>query len=156
MRWSYLTDDSLFKHSMQFLFSRVLRDSSTRIVGPSVRPSVRPSHFTFFFFLRSLASLLLPKWYSDLNYSPCPPARDWGSHVSDLVHSLSDMMLLSADLSPPEVPFSCVFFILFLSSSGNLSWHLLQTGFMSNSKNFDFLSMAMLQVLQAKWPAHLE
>ena len=41
-------------------------------VRPSVRRSVRPSHFTFFGFLRSLASLLLPKWSSDLKYGPCP------------------------------------------------------------------------------------
>ena len=38
-------------------FSRVLRDSTTRFVGPSVGPS----HFTFFGFLWSLASQLLPK-----------------------------------------------------------------------------------------------
>ena len=50
-----------------------------------VRPSVRPSHFTFLGFLRSLASLLLPKRSSDLKYGPCPPARDWGSRVSGLV-----------------------------------------------------------------------
>ena len=55
----------------------------------SVRRSVRPSHFTFFGFLRSMASLLLPKWSSDLKYGPCPPARDWGSRVSGLVLSYS-------------------------------------------------------------------
>ena len=33
------------------LFSRVLRDSTPRFVGPSVRRSVRRSHFTFFAFL---------------------------------------------------------------------------------------------------------
>ena len=38
-------------------FSRVLHDSTPRFVGPSVRPS----RFTFFRFLRSLASLLQPK-----------------------------------------------------------------------------------------------
>ena len=54
-------------------------------VGPLVHPSVRPSHFTFLEFLRSLASLLLPKWWSDLKYGPCPPARDWDSRVSGLV-----------------------------------------------------------------------
>ena len=43
------------------LFSGVLRDSTPRFVGLSVRPSVRPTHFTFFGFLRSLASMLLPK-----------------------------------------------------------------------------------------------
>ena len=52
--------------SIHFFFSRVLRDSTPRFVGPSIGPSVRPSHFTFF--LRSLASLLLPKWSSDLKY----------------------------------------------------------------------------------------
>ena len=53
-------------------------------IHPSVRPSVYPSYY-FFKFLRSLASLLLPKWSSDLKYCPCPPARDWGSRVSGLV-----------------------------------------------------------------------
>ena len=66
-------------------FSRVLRDSTPRFVGRSVRRSVRRSHFTFFGFLRSLASLPLPKWWSDLKYGPCPPARDWGSRVSGLL-----------------------------------------------------------------------
>ena len=32
-----------------------------------------------------LALLLLPKCSTDLNYGPCPPARDWDSRVSDLV-----------------------------------------------------------------------
>ena len=82
------------------IFSRVLRDSTPRFVGPSVRWSVRPSvrrsvgpsvgpsvrHTLLFFgFLRFLALLLLPKWSGDLNYGPCPPARDWGSRVSGLV-----------------------------------------------------------------------
>ena len=48
------------------LFSRVHANLQPALsVGPSVRPSVglsvRPSHFTFFVFLRSMASLLLPK-----------------------------------------------------------------------------------------------
>ena len=30
------------------IFSRVLRDFTPRLVGPSVRRSVRPSHFYFF------------------------------------------------------------------------------------------------------------
>ena len=54
-------------------------------VRRSVRRSVRPPHFTFFGFLRFLALLLLPKWSGLLNYSPCPPARDWGSRISGLV-----------------------------------------------------------------------
>ena len=29
------------------------------------------------------ASLLLPKWSSDLKYGSCPPARDLGTHVCD-------------------------------------------------------------------------
>ena len=41
--------------------------------------------FFFCFFSRSLFSLLLPKWSSDLKYSPCPPTCDWGSRVSGLV-----------------------------------------------------------------------
>ena len=73
------------------IFSHVLRNSTPRFVGPSVGPSVspsigpsvRPSHFTFLRFLWSLATLLLPKWWSDL--CPCPPACDWGSRVSGLV-----------------------------------------------------------------------
>ena len=51
-------------------------------VGTSVGPSVT---LFWFFFLRSLASLLLPKWSSDIKYGPRPPARDWGSRVSGLV-----------------------------------------------------------------------
>ena len=66
-------------------FSPVLRDSTPRFVGPSVRRSVRPSHYTFFGFLGFFASLLLSKWSGDHNYGPCPPARDWGSRVSGLV-----------------------------------------------------------------------
>ena len=53
----------------------------------SVRWSVGPSHFTFLRFLRSLASLLLPKRSGDLKYGPFPSARDWGSRVSGLVPS---------------------------------------------------------------------
>ena len=63
---------------LAFLFSRVPCDSTLCFVGsyvyPSVCLSVRPSHFTFFGFLRFLSSLLLPKWSSDLKYSSCPPA----------------------------------------------------------------------------------
>ena len=79
------------------LFSRVLRDATPRFVGlsvgpsvrPLVRPSVRPSHFTFSALMGVLALLLLPKCSTDLNYDPCPPARDWGSRVSDLVFQLT-------------------------------------------------------------------
>ena len=59
------------------------------LVGPSVCPSsglsVRPSHFTFLTLMGVLALLLLPKCFTDLNYGPSPPARDWGSCVSGLV-----------------------------------------------------------------------
>ena len=69
-----------------FLFSRVHATLHPALsVRRSVRLSVSPSHFTFLGFLRSLASLLLPKSCIDLNYGPCPPARDWGSRVSGLV-----------------------------------------------------------------------
>ena len=71
--------------NLRIVFSRVLRDSTPRFVGPSVRPP----HFTFFGFLLFLASLLLLKWSDDLNYGPCPPARDWGSRVSGLVCMLA-------------------------------------------------------------------
>ena len=47
----------------------------------------------FFGFLRSSAKLLLPRWSTVLKYSPCPPARDWGSRVSGLVF-LSALPLL--------------------------------------------------------------
>ena len=64
--------------------------SVRRSVGPSVRlsvgPSVGPSHFTFSALMGVLALLLLPKCSTDLNYGPCPPARDWGSRVSGLVY----------------------------------------------------------------------
>ena len=61
-----------------------VRPSVHPSVRRSVSPSVHPSVFTLYFFgfLRSLASLLLPKWLGDLKHSPCPPARDWGSRVS--------------------------------------------------------------------------
>ena len=55
------------------------------LVCPSKLPLVRPSHFTFIGFLRIFVSLLLPKWSGDLNYSPCPPTRDWGSRLSGRV-----------------------------------------------------------------------
>ena len=64
-----------------------------RSVGPSVRRSVGPSHFTFSRFLRFSALLLLPKSSGDLNYGPCPRARDWGSRVSGLVKSTHHLAL---------------------------------------------------------------
>ena len=70
-----------------------------RFVGPSIRPSVRRSALcnTYSFgLLRSLASLLLPKWSSDLKNSPCPPACDWGSRVSGLVQ-LNDPWWTNSD-----------------------------------------------------------
>ena len=45
-------------------------------VRRSVGPSVGPSHFTFSASMGFLAFLLLPKCSTDLNYGPCPPARD--------------------------------------------------------------------------------
>ena len=58
----------------RFLFA--CHATTSRFVGWSVRLFVT---LYFFWFLRSLASFLLPKWSSDLKYSPYPPARDWGS-----------------------------------------------------------------------------
>ena len=49
-----------------------------RLVGWSVT-------FYFFYDFISLTSLLLPIRSSDLKYGPCPPVRDFGSHVSALV-----------------------------------------------------------------------
>ena len=46
----------------------------------------------FFYDLISLTSLLLPKWSSDLKYSPCLPARDFGSRVSGLVFNQIAML----------------------------------------------------------------
>ena len=77
------------------VFCRVLRDSTPRFVGPSVGPS----HFTFLALLGVLALLLLPKCSTDLNYGPCPPARDWGSRVSGLVLSASSHFYKSSCLS---------------------------------------------------------
>ena len=61
-----VSSEHLHGHNLKFrnlttirhlVFSRVLRDFTPRFVGPSIRPL----HFTFLFFLRSLASLILPK-----------------------------------------------------------------------------------------------
>ena len=94
-RFSFLFSLSFFTTFFPILlfFSRVLRDSTPRFVGPSVRRSVRPSvrrsvhpsHFTFLALMGFLALLLLPKCFTDRNYGPCRPARDWGSRVSGLV-----------------------------------------------------------------------
>ena len=54
------------------VFSRVLRDSTPRFVRPSVGWLGGP-HFTFFMFLRSLASLLLAKCFSNSNTAPAHP-----------------------------------------------------------------------------------
>ena len=72
-----------------------VRSSVRPSVSPSVGPSVRPSHFTFFGFLRFLALLLLPKWWSGLNYGPCPPARDLGSRTSGLVCAMVSLCSFS-------------------------------------------------------------
>ena len=77
-RW-YLVVDTI--ETLRFFLSRVLRDSTPRFVGQSVRPS----HITFSAYMGSLAMLLQPKCSIDLKYGPCPPARDWGSRVSGLV-----------------------------------------------------------------------
>ena len=67
---------------------RCFKSRPTRLytpLCPSVRQAVCQSVTLYFFcFLRSLASLLLPKWSTD-KYGPCPPAHDWGSHVSGLL-----------------------------------------------------------------------
>ena len=83
---------SVFGLVLTLIFMSVRR-SVCRSVGRSVRRSVRPSvhlsvrlsHFTFSALMEVLALLLLPKCSADLNYGPCPPARDRGSRVSGLV-----------------------------------------------------------------------
>ena len=76
-------------HLSSPIFCRVLRNSTLRFVGLLVCWSVRLAHFTFLGYSRSLVSLLLPKWLSDLKYCSCPPACDCGSRVSGLVCSLT-------------------------------------------------------------------
>ena len=71
----------LAEKRISFIFSRV---HATLQPALSVRPSVGRSRFTFFYDFISLALQLLPKWSIDLKYGPCPPARDFGSHVSGL------------------------------------------------------------------------
>ena len=72
-----------FKKTVIF-FSRV---HATLQLALSIHPSVGWSVTFYFFydFFFSSTSLLLPKWSSDLKYSPCQPARDWCSRVSGLV-----------------------------------------------------------------------
>ena len=53
-------------------------------VGRSVGRLV--GHTLLFYHFIFLTLLLLPKWSGDLKYGPCPPTRDFGSHVSGLVH----------------------------------------------------------------------
>ena len=65
-------------------FSPVLCDSTSHFVGLSVSPS----HSTFSAFMGFLADPLLSKCSTDLKQGPCPPARNWGSRVSGLVHSV--------------------------------------------------------------------
>ena len=56
----------------------------TLLVRPSISLLVHQLYLFFLFFLQSFASLFLPKWLSNLKYSPCPSARNWGSNVSSL------------------------------------------------------------------------
>ena len=64
------------------------RDFTTRFVRRSVGQLVGRSVTLYFFNdLISLTSLLLPKWFGDIKYSTCPPARDFGSRISDLVEN---------------------------------------------------------------------
>ena len=60
--------------------------SVSRSVRRSIRRSIRRSVTLYFSALMGfLALLLLPKCSTDLEYGPCPPARDWGSRVSGLI-----------------------------------------------------------------------
>ena len=73
----------------------VLHDSTTRLVGPSVGrlvcpsvcPFIRRSITLYFFGVFAVFGLTAPAHiWSDLNYGPCPPACDWVSRVSGLIH----------------------------------------------------------------------
>ena len=76
-----------------FIFSRVLRNSTPRFVGWSVCLLIGHILLSFmiFYHFYSLTLLLLPKWSGDLKYGPCPPARNFGSRVSGIVFSKSDL-----------------------------------------------------------------
>ena len=70
--------------------------------------------------MRSLASLLLPKWSSDLKYGPCPPAGDLGSRdflfITSISYFLSSFFLLFLFLFSSCVgPLSLLFCLLILS-----------------------------------------
>ena len=65
---------------------------------PLCGPLVSPSHFTYLAFIVFLALLLLPKYSTDPNYGPCPPARDWGSCVSNLV-----LLILCISVELPKI-----------------------------------------------------
>ena len=71
-------------------------------VGPLVSRSVGRSvgQILLFYVFYFLASLLLPKWSSDLKHGSCPPACHWGSHVSGLVFLLTCCKLFA--LSQPN------------------------------------------------------
>ena len=129
-----------FLKKRNHLFSRVLRDTTPRFVRPSVRRpvgrlvgwsvgrSVGPN-LTFFMFLRSLASLHLPKCLSNSNTAPSHPhatkvavypalfkAEVVGcnrrhSHISiRLLKSFS--ILISEIFSPRDCPISLITFSL--------------------------------------------
>ena len=87
----------LFNRDNNFLF--LVACYATLHPALSVRPSVGPSvrHTTFLALMGFLTLLLLPKCSVDLNYGPCPPARDWGSRVSGLVFCQFPM-LFNGDL----------------------------------------------------------
>ena len=58
------------------LVSRLVGWLVGQLVGLSVRQML------LFYVYDIFISLILPKWTSDLKYGPCPPARNWGGHVS--------------------------------------------------------------------------
>ena len=64
-------------------------------VHPLVCWSVSPSPLNLSAFLRSLASLLQPKCFNDLKFSPFPHACYWGSRVSSLILSKNKPILFS-------------------------------------------------------------
>ena len=75
------------------IFSRVQRDSTPRFVGRSVGLLVT-LYFIYDFY--TWTSLLLPKWSRDLKYGLCPPACNFHSRVTGLVHMHSCVRSLFA------------------------------------------------------------
>ena len=73
------------KTKKKLILSSVQCDPTPYFVGPFVR---RPVRHTLLFLFFEVFGFTAPKMIMRPQvrlYNPCPPARDWGSHVSGLV-----------------------------------------------------------------------